>query len=554
MNLRISDSPSRFETASTSASADLSLARGSRVPAAEYSILAISLGLIGIASLWLFYSRNEILLSGDAVAHISIARRVFDSRTPGPLQLGSVWLPLPHLLTVPFIVAKRMWQTGVGGSMVSLIAYVVAGLGLFRLLHRLSRTAAWVGTAMFAANPNLLYVQSTALNEPLYLACFLWAAVFFVTASKDLLKGPQLATRSLEKGALALTAAIFTRYDGWFLACVCWALLLIKALPVLRQIPGGLIDLRRAIFKPLLLTVLAPALWMAYNLGVYKNPLDFAVGPYSAKAIAGRTTAQGSPPYPGQDHLLTAGTYFMKAAQLNMGEGRSAKILLLVAVLGSLALAIHREGMLIGLLWSPLAFYSLSIAYGSVPIFVPVWWPFSYYNVRYGLELLPAIAAGVGLSISMVRLSWRRKWVEWSWVLGLSLLALLSYVQCWHSSPVCLREVRANGSARMTLDQRLADVLASLPEDSTVLAYTGAHAGAFEVAGFAWRRTINEGNRFIWDAALIDPASHVDYLVAADGDPVAHSALSHPRVLTPIASIEVSGQPRVVIYKTGRTR
>jgi len=69
--------------------------------------------------------------------------------------------------------------------MVSLISYVVAGLGLFRLLHRLSRTAAWVGTAMFAINPNLLYVQSTALNEPLYLACFLWAAVFFVTASSD---------------------------------------------------------------------------------------------------------------------------------------------------------------------------------------------------------------------------------------------------------------------------------------------------------------------------------------------------------------------------------
>ena len=144
--------------------------------------------------------------------------------------------------------------------------------------------------------------------------------------------------------------------------------------------------------------------------------------------------------------------------------------------------------------------------------------------------------------------------MEWSWVLGLSLLALLSYIQCWQSSPVCLREVRVNGSARMTLDHRLADVLASLPEDSTVLAYTGAHAGAFEFAGFAWRRTINEGNRFIWDAALIDPASHVDYLVAADGDPVARSALGHPSALTPIASIEVTGQPRVVIYKTRRTR
>ncbi|MGC2540163.1 MAG: hypothetical protein WA372_03125, partial [Candidatus Sulfotelmatobacter sp.] len=59
---------------------------------------------------FLFYFRNgAVLLYGDAVAHINIARRVFDSRTPGPLQLGTVWLPLPHLLILPFIVSKQMW-------------------------------------------------------------------------------------------------------------------------------------------------------------------------------------------------------------------------------------------------------------------------------------------------------------------------------------------------------------------------------------------------------------------------------------------------------------
>ncbi|MGA7593087.1 MAG: hypothetical protein WBW02_21435, partial [Candidatus Sulfotelmatobacter sp.] len=59
---------------------------------------------------FLFYFRNgAVLLYGDAVAHINIARRVFDSRTPGPLQLGTVWLPLPHLLILPCIVSKQMW-------------------------------------------------------------------------------------------------------------------------------------------------------------------------------------------------------------------------------------------------------------------------------------------------------------------------------------------------------------------------------------------------------------------------------------------------------------
>src|SRR3954469_10312032 len=130
----------------------------------DYSILATLLTVAGVTALYYFQSRGEILLSGDAVAHINIARRMIDSRTPGPLQLGSVWLPLPHLFTIPFVVNNRMWQSGIGGSIVSFLAYVVSGLGLFRLLATWSRSGAWIGTLAFSANPNLLYVQTTALN------------------------------------------------------------------------------------------------------------------------------------------------------------------------------------------------------------------------------------------------------------------------------------------------------------------------------------------------------------------------------------------------------
>ena len=44
------------------------------------------------------------------------------------------------------------------------------------------------------------------------------------------------------------------------------------------------------------------------------------------------------------------------------------------------------------LLWVPLPFYVYSVAYGSVPIFIPQLWPHSYYNSRYGMEMLPALA------------------------------------------------------------------------------------------------------------------------------------------------------------------
>lgn len=507
------------------------------------------LTLTAVAALWFFYSRNEILLSGDAVAHINIARRVFDSRTPGLLQLGSVWLPLPHLLTIPFIMNGRMWQSGIGGSIVSVMSYIAAGLGLFRLLSSWSRSAAWTGALFFALNPNILYVQSTALNEPLYLATFIWTIVFFVEAWRLLcLNEHAAAGASLQRGAILITASVLTRYDGWFLGCVCWAAILPKLVKALREYRDR--HFRVVIYKALLLTVLGPGLWVAYNFGVYENALEFANGPYSAKAIARRTTTNGAPPYPGENHVLTASTYFTKAAQLNITDGLPAKLLVLLAAVAGVACLIRSEWPVIVLLWSPLVFYSLSIAYGSVPIFIPVWWPYSYYNTRYGLELLPALAAGIGLLVYWLNKSTNSLRVS---VIGTGLVVLTAaaaYVQEARHVPICLRETRSNGQARLDLDRRLSEVLRALPPQSTVLTYTGAHSGAFELAGFPLRRTINEGNLGVWDVSLANPASSAEYVVASDGDPVAEAVRTHPAALETISIIAIKGQPTTKVFKS----
>src|SRR6266704_6360649 len=90
---------------------------------------------VSIASFFYYLRQGDLLLYGDAVAHINIARRVFDSRTPGLLQLGTVWLPLPHLLMVPFLFSGWAWRTGAGASVPSMIAYVLGTIGIFRLVR-----------------------------------------------------------------------------------------------------------------------------------------------------------------------------------------------------------------------------------------------------------------------------------------------------------------------------------------------------------------------------------------------------------------------------------
>src|SRR5580700_4368315 len=120
---------------------------------------------VSVVSFLFYFQRGDVLLYGDAVAHINIARRVFDSQTPGLLQLGTVWLPLPHLLMIPFLLSDEMWRRGVGGSIPSMVGYVFAVVGIFRLIRSAlsrsavpdsaARLAAWTAALVYAANPNL---------------------------------------------------------------------------------------------------------------------------------------------------------------------------------------------------------------------------------------------------------------------------------------------------------------------------------------------------------------------------------------------------------------
>src|SRR5437762_394715 len=373
----------------------------------ETALVAGLAACISVTSFIFYFRHDSVLLYGDAVAHINIARRVFDSLTPGLLQLGTVWLPLPHLLMIPFLFSDWAWRTGAGGSVPSMIAYVLGTVGIFRLVRNAlsfrtqsdaaARIAAWLAAIVFAANPNLIYLQTTAMTEPLYLALFIWAVVYFFEFAQQAALGDRelaaSASSSLMKCGLCLAGASFTRYDGWFLTLVILAVTLAVILNTKRPGPK---DLRNFT----LLVVFGPATWLAYNAIIYRNPLEFANGPYSARAIEQKTSRPGYPPHPGTHNLPVAGSYFLKSVELKVVAGKWQRmwIVLLLMVTAMSLIFNHRLWPFL-LLWVALPFYMFSMAYGGVPIFVPEWWPFSFYNVRYGLEMLPALAVFVALAM-----------------------------------------------------------------------------------------------------------------------------------------------------------
>ena len=93
-------------------------------------MLAIVAGFIALA---ISATHGYMLLYGDAVAHLGIARRIVDTRYPGLMQLGGVWLPLPHLLMTPFVGNMQWWQNGMAGAWPSLLCYVIGVMGFYRL-------------------------------------------------------------------------------------------------------------------------------------------------------------------------------------------------------------------------------------------------------------------------------------------------------------------------------------------------------------------------------------------------------------------------------------
>src|SRR6266436_1609752 len=357
---------------------------------------------------FLYYNRHgDVLLYGDAVAHINIARRVFDSQTPGLLQLGTVWLPLPHLLMIPFIWSDTMWQSGAGGSIPSMIAYVLGVVGIFRRVRgRLGgdvRTkpaagvGAWAAAFAYGANPNLIYMQATAMTESVYLALFVWAVVYFAEFIRSLRKNDlpknadgrqtQVARTSLVRCAWCLAGAELTRYDGWFLAGVMGSAVVVI---VLRRWQNRALDdlnLRQDAAKFLFRIAVVPVLWLAYNGVVYGNALEFANGPYSARALEQRVGA----PNPALHNARVAAIYYLKSAQLNMAEGNWGRFWLAAAIVAVIIgiWKLRTQSAPVLLLWVPLVFYALSIAYGSVQIHVHTWWPFATCNRRHGLQLLP---------------------------------------------------------------------------------------------------------------------------------------------------------------------
>ena len=328
------------------------------------------------------------------------------------------------------------------------------------------------------------------------------------------------------------------------------------------------------------MTVLAaagPLLWFALNAKYEGDWLDFMRGPYSAKAIEAKTTPPGSKPRRGMYNPGWAFLYFTRAAQADAVAYELGFGVLFTAIAGAWLMARTRLPRLVALLlWLPLPFYVYSVAWGHVPIFVPQLYPGSFYNSRYGMELLPAFAICSAFLLAEVERRIRARSTKRADVfffltltcILLNVLAMMgtfgtllqhirgeneytahSKVPRWLSAPpLVFEEGQVNATTRIPFEMALSKEILRLYGGGTIMFDTNDHIGAIQDAGLPLKTLISPLDSQSFDRASQQPARYANLVVALDGDPVAKAVAAHPEGLKEIEVICNTGQPCARLY------
>lgn len=358
------------------------------------------------------------LAYSDAQSHLTIARRLLDTPSGmGIQQLGTVWLPVPHLLLAPLVMVLWMWHTGWGAAILGSICLGTTAAGVYRVVARWGggRGTRLTAVGVVILNPSMLYLCTTALTEPVLIASMaLCLAGLSNYATRQRLSSP--GEVAIFCGIPAALAAL-SRYEGWalcltgtaFVAAITWRRGGRRWRQVLAAVLGFL--------SP---PVLAIAWWVGYNWVVFHNPLAFFSGQFSANAQQAGIVADG---VSSKSHLGASLTALNSAVSSSIGIGP-----LIIAACGVLAMITGHQrrdrSLLLVAAASSYLFLAVALYTGQAIIWNPAVRSGYAWNNRFGMASILPVAMLAAAAMQTATDLARR--VAWAHVR--SLLAVLAAV------------------------------------------------------------------------------------------------------------------------------
>lgn len=460
-------------------------------------ILLLGLSIIASICFIVFYLNGLGLSYNDARSHLDIGRRVIEGLKPGIAQLGSVWLPLPHILMIPTIWNDFMWHTGLSGALVSMISFVATGVLIYLFLRELgvSMLGRLVGVVIFIANLNILYLQSTAMTELLLLATMTAAAYeLLLWFKKDNLL-------NLIMSAFFIMLATLVRYDGWFLFLFAGMLIAIEVFRRrgYKQTEGVLVFFATV-------AGLGIFLWFLWNLLIFHDPFYFIFGPYSAHTQQEQLAAAGNLATKGD--LLFSIRVYLYAIAYNCNTFIS-----LLAALGAIVLWFDKKltvsvKIAASVLIAPLIFNIISLFMGQSVLFIQGLSGNTWFNARYGVVLMPSIAVFVGY---LVYKAGNLKWV----VVGL--IAFVLFFSFANMDSVTIDDARV-GSSQKNVSEVSGWLSKNAKEDGFILISAASHDAIIFSSGYPMSKFIHEGTGNYWTLATSTPDKWARWIIMRTND------------------------------------
>jgi parallel beta-helix repeat protein len=272
-------------------------------------IIFVTIILVGTATALYLYGleSHSLYFYSDSTTHALQARRYMDSNNPGFFEhLGTVWLPLPHLMLLPFTLIDPLFRSGFAGLIVSLTSHAITSLLIYKIIRRYTDNPniPVVGAFLYAFNPNFLYLSLVPLTEAPFMLFFIATAYCFqewlfgatMPSKKDITHKTTTKRQSLWnhitsqnsniiKSAFFISLATLCRYEGWLLSIS----LVIMVIGIL-VVKSRNIDINKIKRNTLLLILIFSTIsfsgmifWIIWNWYYYGDPLEFADNPiYSA--------------------------------------------------------------------------------------------------------------------------------------------------------------------------------------------------------------------------------------------------------------------------------
>ena len=468
------------------------------------------------------YSRLGLTLAHyDARAHLVVARRILDSLTPGWHQIGAVWLPLPHLLNMIPVQVDAWYRSGASGVAISVLSMSLAAGSLASLVLRTtgSVVAAVTGAALLLLNPNVLYLQSTPMTEPLLFGLLL----FSIAATAAWLDGfneaghGQAAAATSAWPALGLTGACLTRYEAWPVT----AALLVLAFAVLVRRGHRSIDAFRHVGRLAVWPVLAIAAFSMNSrwvVGSWFVPGDFFVADNTEALhrplVAWRQVREGLVELTGST-LPRAG--YLGAALLAWTWVRS------------------RDRATLAL---PLALFAAA----ALPITAYV--QGHPFRIRYDLTLVIACAS---LAAAGIAVTWRPLRIPLS--VALLVVTIREAPPFDRKAPLVLESQRE--ASNMEARRAITSYLQPRYDGSSIMMSMGSlghYMHDLSLAGFDLKDFLHEGNGEIWRFAKLAPRGHAGWLIiegSAEGGDTLHHAAQRPRWLNGFEKVAEGGGARL---------